>query len=243
MIKYIILLCLFLVVTSCKTVTIEHSSQSITNKKVSLGSIGLDKNQILEHNYSTTAIPSYEKPIKIDVSKIPFSKTTYKAFTEAQKNQNATIGIKYVDSLDNKPEFLKLDIADKVTLIDALNNRENKNVQKYLSANYNASIITSISIAFDSATINKITNAESVFLIENNLKSYALGVFKNGKIVEYISFNKGIVFTYNSSNCCWQANNAHRINIVDIVAGKQNCPNKTYPSAKQAKRKINYFKL
>lgn len=243
MIKYITILCLFLVITSCKTVTIEHSSQSITNQKVTLGSIGLDKNQILEHNYSATAIPSYEKPIKLSVSKIPFSKITYNAFTKAKKSQNATISIKYVDSLDNKPQFLKLDIADKVTLIEALNNRKNKNVQNYLSTNYNASIITSISIAFDSSTINKITNAESVFLIENNLKSYVIGLFENGKITEYVSFNKGIVFTYDSSNCCWQANNAHRVNIVDIVIGKTSCPNKTYPSAKQAKRKINYFKL
>ncbi len=243
MIRHIKTFCLLMLIASCKTVSIEQSSHSITKQQVVMGSVGLDRNLLLEHGYSNAAIPKYGNPIKVTTMQVPFSKQTHKAFVNAKTTQVANINVKYADTLKDKPKFVKLDVADKVALIEALNAKENKAVKDYLSTDYNASVITSISMALDSQMLNDIANADAVFLVQNGLKSYGIQLFDNDKATKTIGFNEGIIFSYNSSNCCWQENDKHRINIVDIVVGKTNCPDRTYPSAKQAKRKINYFKL
>lgn len=243
MIRYIKTFCLLMLIASCKTVSIQQSNHSTTKQQVIMGSVGLDENLVLEHNYSNTAIPNYGNPIKVTAVQVPFSKQTHKAFLKARNVQVANINVKYIDSLKDKPKFIKLDIADKVSLIGALNAKENKAVKDYLSTDYNANVVTSISMALDSKKLNDIITADAVFLVQNGLKTYGIQLVNTGNTTETIRFNEGVIFSYDSSNCCWQEDDKHQVNIVDIVIGKTNCPDRTYPSAKRAKRKINYFKL
>lgn len=239
MVKYILgLVGLFLVATGCKSVYLGQIGQERTIQQVTLGSIGLEKNSIIQSEFNCSGMPSYNQPIKVSVVLVPFNKQTFSLFSKAKAVQSADFSIRYVDSLDNKPNFVKLEIADKVTAIQALNHQSNLGVKNYLEHETDAVIISSISMAFNQNDLEDVSKANAVFLIEKGMKNYALQLHQKGGEIKIVTFNQGVVFGFGTSSCCWQANNRHNTNIVDLVSGVRSCPNGTYKSAKRAKSKI-----
>ncbi len=225
---------------SCKTIDIRQDSQTHTTQQVTLGGIGSDKKETLLHKaFNNTAIPDYTEPLKVTVKLVPFNKQTHKAFIKAAGLQSATVKIKYIDSVAHKPRYVKLQIADKVAVIDALNSTENKSVKNYLSNSNHTAILTGLSIALSPKDLDVITHADAVFLVEKGLKTYALQLYKNNTKTQVISFNQGVVFAYKESYCCWQENKKHQLDIVDLVSAANRCPKKTYRSAKRANKKLN----
>ncbi|AUP79692.1 hypothetical protein [Flavivirga eckloniae] len=240
MLKPFLFVCfVFCILQGCKTIDIRQTSQTNTTQQVVLGSIGLGKDFLLQNEFNNTAIPNYKTSLKVAVKVVPFNKQTYKSFIKAKALQPANVKIHYVDSIKNKPKYVKLQIADKVAVIDALNNTENTSVKKYLSNNTNATVLTSISLALNQNNLDALTHADAVFLIEKGLKTYVLKLYKDGKQTQFIQFNQGVVFTYKTSNCCWQENKKHQVDIVDLVTEFNSCPNKTYRSAKRAEKKMS----
>ncbi|HEX9601148.1 MAG TPA: hypothetical protein VF985_06640, partial [Mariniflexile sp.] len=217
----------------------DQVSQTNTTQQVVLGSIGLEKDFILQSEFNNTAIPDYKTPIKVSPIVTPFNKHTLKIFTKANALQAAKVTVNYVDSIKTKPHYIKLQIADKVAVIDAINNEENTAVKKYLSYNTDANIITSISIALNQHDLDAITKADAVFLVEKGYKTYVLQLYEDAAKTQTIPFNQGVVFAFKGSNCCWQANKYHKLDIVDLVSEFNNCPNNTYRSAKRSEKKIH----
>lgn len=228
-----------LLVTSCKTIAIDQVSQTNTTQQVVLGSIGLEKDFILQSEFNNTSIPAYKTPIKVSTIVTPFTKQTLRVFAKANVLQAANVNVNYVDSIKTKPNYVKLQIADKVAVIHALNNEENTAVKKYLSYNADVHIITSISIALNQPDLDAITKADAVFLVEKGYKTYALQLYKDAVKTQTIPFNQGVVFAFKGSNCCWQANKYHKLEIVDLVSDYNSCPNNTYRSAKRSEKKIH----
>lgn len=243
MIKHIAIICLLIAFTSCKTLSLHPESHKLTVQKITLGSVGLDKIFLLDNTYSGTAVPEYKSPIKVSVLPVQFSKKTYKAFINAKSKQSAGVNINYIDSLSVKPVFLTLNIVDKVVLVNTLNESNNTPVKDYMAVQEGAKVVTGISIALDQNTQNNILQSEAVFLVQNGLKQQSIQLYNDGKVTQSIPFNTGVIFAFNSSSCCWQENDKFKVNIVDIVSTTLDCPKQTYNSAKQAKKKINYFKL
>ncbi len=234
---------LILLFVSCKTLSIHSESQTKTIEPLVIGSIGSGKDFILQKAFNNTSYPAYTKPIKVSVLKTLFNKSTYKSFLKAKKSQSKDINIQYVDSIKEKPFYIKLQLADKVSLVNALNDKTNTDVKAYLSINPSANLITGLSIALNPDHLKKLEQAKSVFLVEENSKTYALQLHTNDNKIELIQFNIGIVFGYKTANCCWQENSKHQLNIVDLVSIYTDCPNRTYRSSNRAKKKINYFKI
>ena len=182
--------------------------------------------------YEEHTIPNFKQLIKIAVQQESFNKRTYKAFAK----------INSTDSTMQKRQYLRLDIADKVAVINALNDKANTVVKDYLSINPKAQMITQLSIVFDEAKHSALIVAEEVFLETNGVKSFALGLYTAGKKTQTLTFNEGIIFDYELSGFCWQENNKRKIQIVDMVDGRS-CPRKTYNAARKAKKRINYYKF
>lgn len=235
-------MCLF-ILSSCNTLTFRSESQNKTMEPLILGNIGSGKEFILQNKFNNVSYPTYTKPIKVSASKKPFDKSTYKSFLKAKQSQSNTVNIKYVDSIKEKPYYLELNIADRVTLVNALNDKINDDVKEYLSINPSANLITNLSIAFNQDHLKKVVQAKSIFLIEKPLKTYTLKLLTSNNKTEFLNFNEGIVFGYKTANCCWKENGTRELNIVDLVSTYSNCPNNAYRSANRAKKKINYFKL
>ena len=234
---------------SCKTLSLDQESKIKTTQSLELGNIGSGKDFLLQKEFKSASYPKYSNPIKLSVLKIPFNKLNYKSFLKAKAIQSSPVNIKYVDSLKEKPYYIKLKIADKVTLINTLNNKANHGVKNYLELHPQANVITSLSMAFNDQDLKLLERAKSVFLIEEFSKTYALQVQTEENKTKVIPFNQGVVFTYKSSNCCWQGKRRYQPTIVDVVSEFNNCPNGSFKSANKAKKKvaskknINYFKL
>jgi hypothetical protein len=232
-----------LLFTSCKTISVQNKQYHTTTQKVSLGSIGMDENFPLEHTYNYLGIPNYNKPIKVSVTPIFFTTTTYNAYVKAKESQPNTITVNYADSLKVKPRFVNIQTEDKIELITILNETSNKDVKAYLLNQNQSHIVTNISMVLKDKVLEALTQAEEVFIEANGIKSLALKLYNNGELKETINFNEGVVFAYRASSACWKENSKYQLEIVDLVEGDNTCPSKTYKSPKRAKKKINYYKF
>jgi hypothetical protein len=244
MIKQLLpLLCLPFLFINCKTGSILQEQQTKTTQQVTLGSIGTGKDVIWQSGFNSSALPTYQQPIKTTVINKIFNNQTHKAFTKAKALQSADVNIQYVDSIPNKPHYLQLQIADKVEVLNTLNMEENSRVRDYLGRNAQAKVLSSIWIAFNKTDFDAILSADAVFLIENGAKTYALQLKKDNKKVGVIPFNQGIIFGYDTSNCCWQERKRNQIEVVDLVGDFKSCPNGTYRSARRADKSIQDYKF
>jgi len=233
---------LMLVFHNCKTIVVDSKNSTQTQRAVSLLHIGNQEDLLLESNYKNTAIVTTTKPIKVLVTSNSFTKQSYKAYFKANTLQNRGVTIKYDDSLEKKPTYLSITIANKVAVLDAFKEKQNHSLKEYLSLQNDARLITSISLAVDKFRLNKINQAEEVFITPFGLKSYALELYSEGKLDERVLFTETVIFAYNASGICWKENKKYQLEIVDLVDGS-GCPSKTYKNANRAQKKINYFKL
>ncbi len=237
-----ILLILF-ALTSCKSTYVKSEAYKNTTQKFMLGVIGEQKNFLIEQDYNHTAIPDYKTPIKVVAEIIPFTKKSFKTLTKAKEYQKANIEINYVDSLPNKPVYLKLEIADRVAILNALNSKENKTIFQFLETNTKSVVITSLVLILPQSEITSVIHADEVFLEPTGIKSYGLKLYTNKEYQQTINFKNSIIFGYQFSHCCWQENDKYQLEIVDLAEGHDDCPNGTTRYSKRAKKEINYYKF
>ena len=243
MYKYGILLCGALFLMGCKSISIQQESYKTTNQQFQLGTVGESKDFLLERDYNHTAIPTYSEPIKVNVHTEAFTKSSYMAFVKAKTELGNDVNISFTDSIADTPRFLKLEIADRVAILNALGDKTNADIKRYLQNKNTAQIVTTLALAFNKSELNALITADEVHLERSGIKLYALKTYKESTYMQTIHFNQGVVFAYQSSCFCWQENEKHRLNIVDLVESSDYCPENTYKSAKSAKNKINYYKF
>ncbi len=227
---------------SCSNQIISPTIYS-TVEQLQLGEIGEDKNYVLEKSYTHTAIPSYDQPIKVNVKQQAFSNSSFKAFEKATVHQNKKIAVNYVDSLETKPKFLKLQIADRVAVINNINNKENEDIEGYLQNKAEAHLISEVSMVFSAQQQTAILRADEVFVKTYGVKSYALHLYREGVLVDTIPFSEGISFKYGTSNFCWKEVRYSTWEIVDLVAQDERCPKGTFRFPKKDKDVNDYLKF
>ena len=171
-----------------------------------------------------------------------FSKKTYRLYEEASHKQNAEFKINYIDSLAEKPKFVQLFIADKVSVLEQLNNKQNEKVKNYLKIQPEAEIVTSISFALNQQKLQNLQKAENIFLIQKGYKRYGIELYKEGELIDQLEMNEAVVFAYKKGSFCWQEDTKHKLKVVNIVEG-EGCPSNTYSKAKRAEQNPDYFKL
>jgi len=240
--RFVFVIIFFGIFSACKTVSINQETYRTTSDPVSLGSIGTGKEYVLEGKYTNTAFVAYHQPIKLSSSVLPFSQKTHKLFTKASEKQSSDLKINYTDSLAEKPKFVQLYISDKVTVLKQLNNENNEQLIDYLKLQPEAKIVTSISLAFNQENLNQLQTAENAFLVQSGYRRYVIGLYNEGKLVNQIPVNEGVVFAYETSFFCWKENKRRQLQIVDMTNGDP-CPKKTYSKSRKAKKEENYFKL
>jgi hypothetical protein len=241
--KFVIYIVISASIVSCKTITVEQEKLNTTQQNITLGTIGERKDFLLEQDYNSTALPFYSNPIKINFSVLNFSTSSYKAFSKANNNKTVPLQFTYADSSAHKAKYLKLEIADRVAVLDVLNDAYNESIKNYIHNKKDAHVISAISIAIGDIKMKAITEADVLFLEQEGKKNYIIKAYKNKQLTMSLKFSDGVVFAYQASNFCWQENEQHQLDIVDIVESTDKCPNKTYRSAKRAKKEIDYFKF
>ncbi|QKX04091.1 hypothetical protein HN014_03930 [Aquimarina sp. TRL1] len=208
---------------------------------VALGVIGLHKEGVYSSGFQISTIPEYKKLIRANSTSVDFNKTTFNTYLKADRNNSQEI--KYVDSLESKPQFLTLEILDRVGTIAELQQDYNTQTFTYLKSHKEAAIVTSVSLALPKALIQEINNAEAIFLSNHSYKQYQISLVKEGKLYKTIDFAEATIFAYELSFFCWGENDKKQINMVGIIDEKASCSKNTYQDAEKAKGKMNYFKL
>jgi len=230
-----------ILLSSCKTLTVNNRQYVKTNYPVALGSLGQDKEGVLGVSHTQLGEVTYNR-IKVSIKPVAFNKQSYKAFLEAKSNQAANVMVHYVDSIKQKPNFLNIEIADRVGLITMLNDPSNKTVKKYLMDQSDAQLVTRVSGVFNQANTETLLSAQEVYLEPHGLDAYVLKTY-NGSSSKTITFKESVVFAYKPANCCWKENSKYQLEIVDLVESGQKCPYKSYQWPNKAKKKLNYYKL
>jgi len=240
--KIVLVFCAFILFFGCKTITIQQAQHYKTKHNITLGSIGNAQNIFTLKEFNTVGIPSFNTPLQIKATFSKFTKATHKAYLKSKERiSKDSIEIKW-DSIPSNLNFVELQIADKITLIKAINASENTDLKDYLNINNALQIVTQISVAFSNAIEEQLKDADAIFLEEVNFKIYELVVYKNGKKTSVIKFNDGFVFAYKVNHFCWKEIKG-KLKIVDIIDEYDTCPFKTYRQSKKAKEKLNLYKL
>ncbi len=239
---FALILPILALLTSCRTLTVENKQYQKTYYQVTLGSLGNDKENVLGTSHSQSGEMDYVR-LKVLAKSIPFNRTSYRAFAEAKSAQSAPLAVDYVDSLETKPTFLSLEIADRIGLVHMLNDKPNSDVREYLMNQNDTEIVTGLSIVFNEESMKSLIDAQELFLEPVGVDSYALKLYQNGALTKTLPFNEGVVFAYRTANCCWKQNDKYQLEIVDLVEGNEKCPHKSHLWSSRAKKKINYYKL
>ncbi|MBW1296904.1 hypothetical protein [Aquimarina litoralis] len=240
--KLIVIVISAVSIVSCRSISVNKSAMhTATTTPVALGVIGIHENQMRNTDFQVTTIPNYKQNIRVGVTSVHFDNTTFKAYLQ-RSSQNKQ-QIKYVDSLEKKPQFIKLEIIDWVGLISELEQDHNQQTISYLKRQKDAEIIASVSMAVNQQILSDIQKAEAVFLVNKNYKQYELALVKNGNTYKTIDFADTALFGYRLSYFCWGENEKRRVSLFDIVDENDKCPKNTYKNAEKAREKINYFKL
>ena len=235
--KIVVIIILIHSISSCKTIGIQKQ----TYNQVEIATIGITENKLTNKQFNTNAIPKLIDKIRLDINLNNFNKSSFKSFKEANKQLNKSTNLKYIDSLENKPKYIKLSILDKVSLLNNLNSKENTSTFNYLKTAIKPNIVTELSLVFSDNLQFQIQSAEEIYLIQNKYKKYALELIFN-KDRQIITFSKATIFDYKTSNFCWGQNNKHQLVILDI--GSQ-CNKNTFKTYQKAKKdnSFNFIKL
>lgn len=240
---YIIFICIgVLLFTNCSSIWVNKTRQhTAVTQPVSLGVIGVHQNKVLHSDFQNTAFPKFKNKIRLSVAPVDFCKMTYKAYSKALKDQ--TNAITYVDSLENKPQFIDIELLDYVTVVSELKETYNQKSLQHLYGQKKAEIVTSVSLALPTEKIKSILEADAVFLINTKDKEYELSLTKKGGEFKRISFTEHTLFSYRLSKFCWGLNNRNKVVLRDIVDEQNSCPGDTNQEAQKLEQHTSYYKL
>lgn len=230
--KYIYTFLTFICLMSCKPYFNKPIVDDYTNKNIQLGVIGEKQHFLFKRDYNQITLPKFNK-IRVDVSLLFFNRNMFKHFEKAKVFQNKDVKVKYNDSLKSKSPFLKIEIADRISVMKSLN--KDRDILQFLKHNNKTHLVSEILIALNNDDVNHLNTAEEVFLEQVGFNSFALKTYKMKKQQEVIYFKSGVIFGYKTSGFCWDKD---KEKIIDIHEMSDRCS-----KVKSNKRKINYYKF
>ena len=191
--------------------------------------------------FMESGVPELEEKIRLSVQKKPFTKRSLAKYNKEllQKEQKLEI----IDSLDIRPFFYTVEVADKVGLITALNHPENSNLKTFLETTQRNLIVTSMNMFFPSEVAALIDQASEVYLVNNKRSSYSLELLNKDRSRTFIDFKEGTSFGYEFSAFCWREDNRQRPEIAAFRKKGRSCPGETEKNPAKFEREDLFDKL
>ncbi|MBZ9731337.1 hypothetical protein LB467_16735 [Salegentibacter sp. JZCK2] len=223
--------------SSCKVVDFGGNSLKPLASQPLPGTIGV----LQSAEFIEAGVPKLEEKIRLSFQKKLYKKRSLRKHNkkELQKDQR----LKIIDSLDLRPYYYKIEIADKIGLIATLNESENKNLKTFLEATQRNVIITSMEIYFPSEVAGLIDQASEIYLVNNKTSSYSLELLNKDRSRNIIDFNEGTSFGYGFSAFCWRENNRRQPEIAAFRKKGRSCPGVTETNPEKLKSEDIFEKL
>ncbi len=232
---------LLVLLGSCKTVSVNDQSLYRSDDYFELGMIGIQEKGIRSDELMTTALPELSMPIKLSAKLVEFDKKTYKTYLSASPEN--TQDIAYIDSLEPKPKLLYLQIADRVGMVNMLNDKGHTDIKRYLEKKDEAVMVSSLGLALSKEDLDKFATAEAFFLVSNDYKQYRVRLIDNEKVIDTFRFKDATIISYGLSSFCWGSAKGESVEIRDMVPEGEQCPDNTYKKAKRAVEKFDPYKF
>lgn len=207
-----------------------------------LGSIVHTKGSLWYASADQIGKPEMEEALSVTVQQLPFTKVSYALYSNHMNRASKINGIAYVDSLPYKPKYLRLQLQDKIGLVQLLNGKENTNVRLYLENDDAYKIVTDWYLTLPDALLEQLKSAEKVTLVKDENGSSFLSVMQNG-LQSDVSFSQVEVFDYKFSSFCWGEDRYHNKLIKAILASGENCPKGTFKKAAKVRPDKSYLKF
>lgn len=241
--KYSLGILLGLVFTSCHFINVNDKSYKISSTSTEIGSIGFSKSTIRKNNFFTRSFPKLENKIRVEVNVIPFDKKLNKEYVKKEKFNQNQAKVKYVDSLETKPELVSIAILDITGFINEINSDKNKEIISFLKSTKDSKIVTSIVTTLSSENLSKIKQADSYYLINSQDNKYTLVLFKANKKTDIIDLQSGVVIGHQLSKCCWAMNDKGHWYLADFVGENTTCKGSTESKVKEKKTRKSLYKM
>lgn len=189
--------------------------------KVSLGSIGTYNGGIFESQFNEVGAPHLIDEVKINLKRKEFSKE------DIRRIRNIGNSIDSLENNDSKKKFysLEISIADEIEYVKAINNSEYHKM--YLKNTNDGLIVHEIEISFPSSVMNKLLNAEEVYLKNNSKSAFELSLYSKNSGYERISFSDGVVIDFDVSRICWIQNYRNETEAAALISKGGRCPGLT----------------
>ena len=239
----LLLLTLFGLMFGCKSMT-ENMFSNNSIHRVDLVTVGLENTSLFKSTFNSMGFIKLDNPIKLEVTTAPYTKNIYSDFIDAKASQSSDMNIKYADSLKQKPKYLKIKVADIISLINHLHKQSNESIKSYLENNQRAGVVTSLKVAYPKTILNKFQEAESVFLVQLSEATYQFQlVLKDGE-TKHISLKDGVIIDYEFSKPCWKEASQNNYKIVELIGSGNKCASGAYRSPRFIKKvQTDYFKF
>ena len=240
--KYYFVICsaVILTLTSCATYKAKMQNAAITLPEI--GSIVNAQGKVLYTQTEQIGVPSFSKPLKLQVKKLPFNAATYAKYSTYMAKASKINSIAYVDSLPYKPKYIQLQLSNKVAISTILNNEENAALKNYIATNAAYKIVTTINAALTEEMIASFVAADMVLLAQDAYKNMHVVLQTMGQ-KKKIALSELEVFSFKTASFCWGEDRYHHKKIKTILMQGDNCPKDTYKKAHKIKADKSYLKL
>ncbi|CAA0163892.1 conserved exported hypothetical protein [Tenacibaculum maritimum] len=206
---------------------------------IELGIIGKKEQSIRKTAFQTFGIPYYQKKIKLKSTITPFTKHLFKHYKKMFPKSKTTFN----DTLPTIPNFIEIEIIDKVSVIKAINT-DNPFIFNYLKKSPRATLVTSIRLVANNTLQNKIQQADALYMKTDKHKKQWIYLYRNSKEISTINLSETAIFEYKLSSFCWEITPRKEIILATILNESQNCSANTQRNSQKLEEKLtNSFKF
>ncbi|WP_430965797.1 hypothetical protein [Spongiimicrobium sp. 2-473A-2-J] len=242
--KYPILFCGLmlgaLLCCSCANQKAQRQEAAITFPE--LGSMVKLKGKLLHTQMQQIGTPQLQAPLKLTVQQLPFNSASYTTYSTYIKKAGQVNSIAYDDSLPYKPKYLRLQLLDRIGLVQLLNSEANTQVRNYLENDPDYRMVVSLDVTMQDALMPQFLEAGNVLLQQNGHGEMFL-VLENGKQQQPLDFSQVQVFNYGTASFCWGEDQFNKMKIEAILSFKESCPQGTHKKAAKASGDREYLKF
>lgn len=229
---------------ACQTVKIKNETYKVSDNPIELGSIGNASSKLnLENSFEIKSLPILENKIRVNISIVPYTKKTAKAYQEKSQYQQNLSKLNYIDSLPVKPELVTIQIADKLGYVSELNAEYNKAVYTLLTDLQEIEVVSGVALHVSNENLTKIKQADAYYLINNQDKKYTIALYKQGKKVETLEIIQNAIIAYQTNVFCWAQTQRGKWYVADMATKSGACKGKTFSKVTELKKEVNLFKM
>lgn len=220
---FAISIAIIFLLTSCGSLMLDKELVYKTNQSIQLVDIGIKKNELLKSQFNPLGGVQLKENIAVNISVHDFSKSQFKVYQQAAKLQNKKVLLKYVDSLELKPVFIRVSVKDRVGVLKALKSSTNLELLNYIKSKPKSSIVMETAMVMPSQWMREYANSKGLFIVTNNNGGLDLGMYLEDGSERTISCSDATVFSYKKLSFCWEENNRGAVILQNFVAQGTSC--------------------